>query len=161
MIMGQLEPANEFGVHANLPAKEFDPQASLPSTDVRPVEPSALGNAELLRTITEQVGLLAKKEVELARAEATVDMQAELELTKGFAIATICGIIAINLFIMSMVLLFAPEHAWLACLILAVVLVAVGGGFAYYGWKNRATDPMNNTIDSLKEMGKWVKERVQ
>lgn len=159
--MGHLNSKNEFVTHTNLPAKEIDPLGHRPSVDVRPTDPSLLGNADLIKTITQQVSELAKKEVELARAEAEVDLQAELELTKGLAIAGVCGLIAINLFIMSLVLLFAPQHAWLACLILSLVLVGVGAFCAHRGWKSRAKEPMNNTMDSLKEMAALIKERMR
>ena len=163
--MGLLHSAKEVDMiseHVNLPAKEIDQVVGhLPYTDVRPVDPAYLGNAELIRTIMQQVTDLAKVEAELASVEARADLLAELDAVRYMAFATVSGIIAINLMIMSLVLLFAPDMAWLACLILSLVLFATMGAFAYLGWKGRVKGPMIDTIDSLKETVDWLKERLR
>ncbi len=120
-----------------------------------------LSNRELIGQITAKASLLARKEIELAKAEIRADVQAELVTAKALGIAALAALLGINLFLVAAVLsLAASIPGWLAALIIGGVLLVIGAVAGYLGWRRMVTAPLALTRRTLKEDMQWVKERL-
>ena len=121
----------------------------------------ALSTRELIAEISAKVALLARKEIDLAKAEIKNDLQAELSTAKGLAIAAVCALLGVNMLLVALVFgLAAFMAAWLAALVVAAVLLVAGGIIGYVSWSRRVTNPLSLTRKSLRETGRWAKERL-
>ncbi|HWC37113.1 MAG TPA: phage holin family protein [Acidimicrobiales bacterium] len=121
--------------------------------------------AELVKQLTEQSAELARKEVELAKAEVTEKAKrtgvgagmfggAGLMAVAAFAALTACFILALNLVV----------AAWAAALIVAAAYGMLAGGLALSGRTNlqRGTPPApQQAVESTKEDVAWVKDRAR
>jgi Putative Actinobacterial Holin-X, holin superfamily III len=110
---------------------------------------------ELIERLGEQTQALARKEVELAKAEVT-EKGKRLGLGAGaFGAAGIIGLFAFGALTTALVLLLATAaDAWIAALIVAVAYAAVAGIAALAGRKQveRGSPPVpERAIDSAKE----------
>jgi uncharacterized membrane protein YqjE len=124
-------------------------------------DPSDLPVGELLKRATEQTSRLVREELQLAQLE----MQQKAKhagigagLLGGAGIVALLGVAVL---IATVVLALATAmDAWLAALIVAVVLLAVAGGMALAGKKEvaeaappkpeRAIDSVHDDIDEIK-----------
>jgi hypothetical protein len=90
--------------------------------------------AELVSDLTEQSSALARKEVELAKAEVTAKGR-QLGIGAGaFGAAGVVGLYALGALVAASILALATAvDGWLAALIVALVLAAVAGGMALVG----------------------------
>jgi hypothetical protein len=132
-----------------------------PITRARASRAEALSTRELLGEITGKATLLVKKEVELARNEIKADLQAELAVVKGFAIALVAGLGAVNMLLVAVVFALARVMpGWLAALVVAGVVLLIAGVVAYLSWGRRVTSPLQLTRKTLKEDAQWAKERL-
>jgi membrane protein len=121
----------------------------------------ALPTRELLGEIVEKAGLLARKEVELAKTELKADLKSQLGMAKGLGIAGLAGLLGVNLLLVAVVLALAPlVTPWLGALILGGILVVGGGIVAWVSWKRRVSNPLALTRKSLKEDVQWAKEHL-
>src|SRR5207248_8801848 len=57
-----------------------------------PVRLESMSNKELLQHVAQSAVLLAKKEVELAKAELKADLKNEVAMAKGLTVAGMCAI---------------------------------------------------------------------
>ena len=132
--------------------------------DSRPTEPlqPERSLAELLSVMTNDVSLLVRKEMELAKEEVRADVSRAGTVAKLFSGAGLIGFFAV------MMLLFAA--AWglteivpegVAFLIVGVVLGAVAAVLAMRGKAQaQQLDPKpEQTIETLKEDAQWLSER--
>src|SRR5262249_48362562 len=88
--------------------------------------PSArdLSNRALIREITEKVSILARKELELAKAEIRADLRAELATIKVLGVAAIAALIGVNLILVAPILALALViPGWLAALLVGCALL--------------------------------------
>jgi hypothetical protein len=130
-------------------------------TTTRPADPSV---ADLVRDATEQTSRLIRDELRLARAEmAEKGKRAGVGagLLGGGGIVALYGVAAL----LAAIVLGLAEAlpAWLAALIVAVVLFAVAGILAALGRKqvSRATPPLpQQAVHSVKADIDEVKERA-
>jgi hypothetical protein len=123
--------------------------------------PQALSTRELIGEITGKAALLARKEAELARAEIRADLRSELAMAKGFGVALVAGLTALNMLLMALVFGLATRMpGWLAALIVGGVLLAIGAIVGYVSWTRRVTTPLALTRKTLKEDLQWAKERL-
>ena len=121
----------------------------------------ALSNRELLTAITAKASLLAKKGVELAKAELRADVQAELATAKALGIAAIAALFGVSLLLVAGVLALATRMpGWVAALIVGGVLLVIGAVVAYVGWRRVVTNPLALTRQTLEEDVRWVKEHL-
>ena len=121
----------------------------------------SLSLRELLGEITGKVTLLARKEVELARTELKADLASEVAAGKGLLVAALVGILGINMFLVAAVFaLAAYMPAWLAAVLIGIVLVVIAGILGYVSWSRRVTSPLSATRKTLKEDTQWAKERL-
>ena len=124
-------------------------------------EARAMSIRELIAEISAKVALLARKEIELAKAEIKSDLRAQLSTVKGLAIAALCALLGVNMLLVALVLgLALVMAAWLAALLIAAVLLVAGGVIGYVSWSRRVSQPLSLTLKSLRETRQWAKERL-
>jgi len=119
---------------------------------------------ELFGKLTEDMGLLMRQEVALAKAEAS-EKVAQLGVGAGLvagggliAFAGFLALLAAAVLGLSNVL--AP---WLAALIVGVVVLVVGAALAWIGKTRLTADKLapRRTIRSLQDDATWAKEQVR
>ena len=149
-----LEAASRNGWHES--AKE-----AYMATALRRGEPvEALSTRELIGEILGKASLLIKKEAELAKTEIKADLKSGLAMVKGFAIALVCALMGLNTLLVALVFglaIWIP--GWLAALIVAGVMLALGAIIGYIAWTRRVM-PLRVTRRTLKEDVQWAKERL-
>jgi hypothetical protein len=124
-------------------------------------EVKRLTTTELVGLIAGRAALLAEKQVELAKAEVRANIRAEIRMAIGLAIAAVCAIVAISLLLVAAVFgLSGSMPGWAAALILAGVMLLLGGIAGMVGWRMRVTAPLNTTRETLKENLYWAKQRL-
>jgi uncharacterized protein YacL len=110
--------------------------------------------SELMKQLTEQTTRLAQKEVELAKAEMSIKGK-RLGIGAGaFGGAGLVAVLGLGTLVATIVLLLATAMtAWLAALIVTVVLFAIAGVAALIGKKKveEATPPVpEQTVETVK-----------
>ena len=132
----------------------------------RPIEPidpalAQLSNKDLLKFVASSATDLAKKEIELAKAEMRQDFKKELGMAKGLGVSAVCALCTLNLLLMAVV--FALSHVmpeWASALVVAAGVLAVGTVAGLVGWKKRVAQPMEQTRRTLMEDARWAKQRL-
>jgi inner membrane protein YhjD len=136
-VMGQVPTKNNFGVGTE----------------------STKSAGQLMKEVTEDMSTLIRKEIELAKQEVGASVSAKL---KGAAIIAIAGVLG---FFALIFLLLAIRDGfdnflwtWLADLVTAIILLAIGGAGAMMAKKKLAT-PLNTelTKQTIKEDVAWAK----
>jgi hypothetical protein len=125
----------------------------------RPLE--SLSAGELLKEVTGQVSLLAKKQIELATTELRADFKAELAMVGGLGAAAVASLMTLALLLVAGVLtlgLWIP--GWQAALIGTGFMLVVTVVAALIGWNKRARSPLRRTRQTLEEDVQWTKERL-
>ena len=121
--------------------------------------------AELVKQLSEQSSRLARQEVELAKAELAVKGKRAGIGAGMFGGAGVFGAYAVGALVATAILaLSTAVAAWLAALIITVILGAIAGVLALQG-KNKiqaATPPIpEQATESVKEDVEWAKTRAQ
>jgi Putative Actinobacterial Holin-X, holin superfamily III len=149
----------EAATNGAAPQGNGSEEASM-ATTVRAEPVQAMSTRELIAEILGKASRLIKTEAELAKTEIKADLQSQLAMVKGLAIAMVCGLLALNMLLVALVLGLAPWiPGWLAALIIAGVLLALGAVIGYVGWTRRVI-PLAVTRKTLKEGVQWAKERL-
>jgi uncharacterized membrane protein YqjE len=121
--------------------------------------------AELVKQLSDQMSRLARREVELAKAELNAKGKRAGIGAGMFGSAGMFGFYALGAFTAAAVLALATGVAgWLAALIVAVVLLAIAGGLALIGKAKmaQASPPVpEQATESVKEDVQWAKTRAQ
>jgi uncharacterized membrane protein YqjE len=118
---------------------------------------------DLVTELARKASLLAKKEVELAKAELKADIRTEIRMAGGLGAAGICALFTVQLLLTAVVLALMEAGAmpgWAAALVVAAVVLAVGTGVGLWGWARRVRKPLDSTRHSLREDVRWAKERI-
>jgi hypothetical protein len=120
---------------------------------------------ELVKQLSEQSSELARKEVELAKAEMTMKAK-RLGLGAGaFGSAGLLGLFAFGAFTAALILLVATGlEAWLAALVVAAGYAAIAGGLALIGKKQveEGTPPLpEQAMESTKADIEETQQRVR
>lgn len=120
---------------------------------------------ELVKALSEQTSRLARQEVELAKTELAAKGKRAGIGAGMFGGAGIFGFYTLGALTAAAILGLATAlAAWLAALIVAVVLGAIGASLALIGKENieRATPPVpEQATESTKEDVRWAKSRAQ
>src|SRR5207237_86288 len=66
-----------------------------------PVSVEAMSSRELISHVMENATLLAKKEIELAKAELKQDLKSEVAMAKGLGIGALCAIWTVSLMLVA------------------------------------------------------------
>jgi uncharacterized membrane protein YqjE len=134
---------------------------ALPPPASVPLRLESMSNKELLQHIAQNAVLLAKKEVELAKAELKADLKTEVAMAKGLTVAGLCAIWTVSLMLVAVAMALGgaiPE--WAAALIVAAAVLLVGTVAGLVGWAKRVKEPLETTRRTIKEDVQWAKERV-
>ena len=123
--------------------------------------PRGLSNRALIGEITGKASLLAKKEIELAKAEMRADINSELRMVKGLGIAGLVALLGLHALLVAVVLALATVIAgWIAALIIGGILLGIGAVVGSIGWRRHVRSPLALTRQTLREDMQWMKERV-
>jgi Putative Actinobacterial Holin-X, holin superfamily III len=134
------------------------PGASGPASDA---DRRRLSTTELVGAIFRMASELVSKEIHLAQEEAKANLKAELAVVKLFAMAAAGALIGLNLLLVAVVLaLAAIVPAWLAALLLGLVILAISAIAGTIGWRRRVTQPLAVTRKTVTEDLQWAKERL-
>jgi MFS family permease len=121
--------------------------------------------AELIKQLSEQSSRLARQEVELAKAELAYKGKRAGIGAGMFGGAGVFGFYAVGALVAAAILILATAiTAWLAALIIAVVLGALAGILALQGKAKvqQATPPVpEQATVSVKEDVQWAKTKAQ
>ncbi len=116
---------------------------------------------ELVKQLSEQTSSLARKEIELAKAELALKAKRAGIGAGMFGGAGLLGLFALGALTAAMILgLSEALGGWLAALIVAAAYAAVAGILALTGKSKvqQATPPVpQETVESVKEDVEWAK----
>jgi MFS family permease len=134
-------------------------------TETRGAAASDAPVAELVKQLSEQSSRLARQEMELAKAELSVKGKRAGIGAGMFGGAGMLGFYALGALIAAAILVLSTAvTAWLAALIVALVLAAIAGVLALQGKSKvqQATPPVpEQASESVKEDVQWAKTRAQ
>lgn len=120
-----------------------------------------LSTVELVRHITTEVGHLAQKQIELAKAELKADLKTEAIMVGGLSLAAVTGLCTINLLLVTVVFaLGTVMPGWGAGLIVSGATLLTTGVVAAVAWSRRVRSPMARTKRTLQEDVQWTKQRL-
>jgi hypothetical protein len=130
--------------------------------------PNAYGErsiAELVKNLSQQSSELARKEVELTKAEMALKAKRIGVGAGAFGAAGLIGLFAFGALTATMILALATAmDGWLAALIVTVVYAAVAGVAALVGKRkvDEGTPPVpERAIDTTKEDVEYVKQSAK
>ncbi len=138
-------------------------------------EPTAVGRASvqgstrerepvaILRELLNELQLLFKKHLELARQELLEALEARLKAVAAGIVAGVMGLFALG-FLGSALAYGLAELLWdwVARLIVAIIFLAVAAGAALFARRHLVEPPTapEATIEVLKEDKEWVRTRL-
>jgi len=123
--------------------------------------PQDLSAAALVKEIGTEVSHLAHKQIELAITELKADLKREAGAAVGLSIATIFGLMALNLLFVSAALALATwMPGWAAGLIIAGFTLLIALAIGLTAWNKRVVDPLARTRRTIKEDVRWSKEKL-
>ncbi|HET8540195.1 MAG TPA: phage holin family protein [Anaeromyxobacter sp.] len=122
-----------------------------------------MGTRDLVTEVARKASALARKEIELAKAELRTDLGSEVKMASGLGAAALCGIWGVELLLVAIVLGLMEAGVlpgWAAALVVAAAIFAIGAGVGLWGWSRRVRKPLDTTRRSLGENVRWAKERI-
>jgi uncharacterized membrane protein YqjE len=146
---GRAAPRADPGTHEPYP-QDLRDLKRLPTRDLV---------GELARTASQ----MARKEIELAKEEVRADIRAEIKMASGLGVAGVCALVTLTLLLVAIAFALMESGAlsgWLATLILAAVVLAIGTVAGLWGWAKRVRQPLATTRHSMKENVRWAKDRI-
>lgn len=121
--------------------------------------------SDLVKQLSEQTSLLARQEVELAKAELAIKGKRAGIGAGMFGGAGMFAFYAVGALVAAAILgLATAVDSWLAALIVTAVLGGIAGGLALMGKSKveQATPPVpEQATESVKEDVQWAKTRAQ
>lgn len=138
-------------------------RAAVSDTVERRVHLRALSTRELVVELARKASALARCEVALAKAEVREDLRAEIQMASGLGVAGLCALITLQMLLVALVFALAEAgvvRGWLAALIVAAVVLAIGTVAGLVGWSRRVRSPLDSTRRSVQENVRWVKRRM-
>jgi hypothetical protein len=122
---------------------------------------SSLTVGQLIGEIREQISLLVRKQIELARTEVKTDLRAEAVMAGGLGLAAIGLIITVTLLLVTVILaLGRTMPAWRASLYVSGAVLLSSALAGVIAWTRRIRTPLEKTRRTLKEQIAWTKERL-
>ena len=120
---------------------------------------TSASTGELVGRLAEESKQLVKKEVDLAKAELRTELKSEAILAAGFVAAGLAAFLAVEVLLAAAVLGLAEAMpGWAAALVVAIVVLVIGGIAALVGWRSRVRHPLSKTRKTLKEDAQWVQQ---
>lgn len=140
------------------PLGHRDPERTVPPPQV---PGGALSTRALVREITREFILLARKQLELTLAEARADLKLEARAAVGLGLAVLGAIVSTALLLVTVVLALARVMpAWGAGLAVSGFALLATGVAGFMGWQRRVREPLAETRRSLQQDVQLVKESV-
>ena len=140
----------EAGAHPKPPRGAGDPLRGMRTKD-------------LVTELARKASLLARKEVELAKAEVKADVRREIRTAGGLGVAGLCALFTVQLLLVAVVFALVEGGllpGWAASLVVAAVVLAIGTVAGLWGWARRVRRPLDASRRSLKEDVRWAKEQI-
>ena len=145
-------------VEEGSPAVQTSPMVG--ATGSRPDLESA-STAGLVSELLSQAGVLARKEIELAKRELREDLRREAIAAGQLGIAGVAGLVTVNLLLVTVVLALARAMpAWVAGLLVSAATLVVAVALGLSGWKRIKRPPLERTRRTLKEDAQWARESL-
>jgi xanthine/uracil permease len=119
---------------------------------------------ELIAELSRDMGRLVRDEINLARTEMTQKASKAGMDIAGMAVGALILYGGFLVLLATAVIVLAHAMAWwLAALIVGIVVVAIGGGMAWYYFnKLSSINPApRQTVETLKEDKEWMKEQAR
>jgi MFS family permease len=120
---------------------------------------------ELMKRLGEDLSLLIRQELALAKAEIIEKSKAAGAGAGMFSGAAVAGLLALGAFTAFLILALSTQmHAWLAALLVTIVYGAIAGVLALSGKKKiEEAAPLvpEQTVDTVKEDVQWAKTRIK
>lgn len=120
---------------------------------------------ELLKRLSQDLSLLVRQELDLARVELLEKSKSVGAGAGMFSGAAVAGMLALGAFTAFLILALSLAMApWLAALIVTILYGAVAGVLALTGKKKieEATPlVLEQTVDTVKEDVKWAKTQIK
>jgi len=123
----------------------------------------AASTRDLVTQLTQKTSLLARKEIELAKAELKDDVRTEIKMASGLGVAGVCALFTVQLLLVAVVFALFEGGVlpgWAASLVVAAVVLAIGTAAGLWGWAKRVRQPLDTTRRSLQENVRFAKERI-
>jgi hypothetical protein len=115
--------------------------------------------AGLISELVTQAGVLARKEIELAKRELHEDLRREAVAAGQLGIAGVAGILTLNLLLVTAVLaLTRAMPGWVAGLLISAATLIVAVAMGISGWRRIKRPPLERTRRTLKDDAQWAKE---
>lgn len=118
---------------------------------------------ELFSTLSSQVGVLFRQEVQLAQAEMTRKATKAGKNAAFIAMGAVLGQAALLAIVAALILALSQVmNAWLAALLVGVVLAIVAGLLVKFGLdKLKEIDPApRRTIETMRENKEWLSQQI-
>jgi uncharacterized membrane protein YqjE len=126
-----------------------------------PHSPQDLSTAALVKEIGAEVSHLAHKQLELAMTELKADLKREAAAAAGLSVATIFGLVTLNLlFVTAASALAFWMPAWAAGLIVAGFTLIIALAIGLTAWNKRVVEPLARTRRTIREDVRWSKEKL-
>jgi uncharacterized membrane protein YqjE len=158
---GRLNEARGHPAPPAEPAPPREPASAPPPVEIEPLR--EMKTRDIVTELARKASLLARKEVELAKAELKADVRAEVRMASGLGVAGLCGVFTIELLLVAIVLALMEAQVlpgWAAALVVAAVVLAIGTAAGLWGWTRRVREPLDTTRRSLREDVQWAKEQI-
>jgi uncharacterized membrane protein YqjE len=123
----------------------------------------AASTKDLVTQLAQKASLIARKEIELAKAELKDDIRSEIRMASGLGVAGVCALVTLQLLLTALVFaLFEGSvlPGWAAALVVAAVVLAIGTAAGLWGWAKRVRKPLDTTRRSIDENVRFAKERI-
>jgi uncharacterized membrane protein YqjE len=137
---------------------------ALPRAPPRDADPlRGMRPRDLVVELARKASLLARKEVELAKAELKEDVRTEVRTASALGVAGVCALLTVQLLLVAIVLALMEGGVlpgWAAALVVGAIVLAIGTAVALWGWARRVRKPLDSTRNSLKESVRWAKEQI-
>jgi len=127
-----------------------------------PVNPGALSNRELWKTLMSDATELVKTEVALAKTELRRDLKQEATMAAGIGAGALLAYAGIVMLFVTVALALATAMpGWGAALVVAGLLFAGAGASAAIGWARRVRTPLERTRREAQATLTLAKERIR
>src|SRR5947207_5404914 len=127
-----------------------------------PVNPAALSNRELWKTLLSDATELVKTEVSLAKTELRRDLKQEAAMAAGVGAGALLAYAGIILLFVTVILALGQVMpVWGAALVVTALVFAAAGGSAAPGWTRRVRKPLERTRREAQATLALARERVR
>ncbi|MDP3152519.1 MAG: phage holin family protein [Archangium sp.] len=114
--------------------------------------------ARLLESALKETKELVRLEIELAKVEAKKQVKGVVRAGIGFAVAAVLGVIVLALMVVALVL--ALGGTALAAFGVALFMLALAGGAAFFGYASLPKHPLERTRHHIEDDLKQLREHV-